>query len=180
MKGIIFTVFNDMIEEKYGLAMLDELIIQLNPPNQGSYAAGGTYQDSELMSLVTLTAKRLNVAPYQLLTDFGKYMFPVLAKKHPLFVSSTMTLKEFLKTVDGIIHVEVKKIDQDANLPTISYLEPSPNQLIMIYQSPRQLCALATGLIQGAAAYFKQTVNINHPICMHQHADHCRLEIIIH
>ena len=47
----------------------------------------------------------------------------------------------------------------------------------MIYRSQRKLCALAEGLIEGAAEQFGETVTIRHPQCMHRGDEHCRLEL---
>lgn len=88
-----------------------------------------------------------------------------------------MTLKEFLKSIDGTIHVEVEKLYPDETLPTISYEEPAANQLVMVYRSHRRLCHFAMGLIQGAAQHFKKKITIKQTHCMLKKDDHCRLEI---
>ena len=61
-------------------------------------------------------------------------------------------------SVHGIIHVEVKKLYPDANLPQFLSEEPSEDKLIMIYRSPRNLPSLAEGLIDGAAKRFNQEI----------------------
>ena len=41
------------------------------------------------------------------------------------------------------------------------------------YTSARRLCALAEGFIAGAARHFGEQVEIDHPVCMLEDADHC-------
>jgi len=179
MKGIIFTSLNDMIEEKYGLETWSKVLDKVNPTSKGIYTAGGTYNDDELKAYVTELAKLENLTPNQTLEAFGIYLFPVLASKYPVFIPKGITFKEFMKSIDKIIHVEVNKLYPEAALPTLSYEDPAPNQLIIIYRSPRKLCALAKGLTQGAANHFKVSIQIQETLCMHHGDDHCCLEVNI-
>lgn len=177
MKGIVFTSLNDMIIEQFGMETWDQLVTSLDLSSGGSYTTGGTYPDTELVHLIQAIAKMKNLQVSVFLESFGEYMFPILANKYPIFLKKGMSLKEFLKSVNGTIHVEVEKLYPDEKLPSIAYEEPAANQLIMLYRSPRKLCHFAIGLINGAAKHFKKKITINQTLCMHQKHDHCRLEI---
>jgi hypothetical protein len=176
MKGIVFTSLGDMVEEKFGLETWNALLAQVELPSGGLYTAGGTYPDEEMFTLVAGLSKLVNIESPKLVEAFGIYMFPILASKYPNFLEQK-DLKTFLKSIDEVIHVEVRKLYPDASLPSISYEDPSPNELILNYRSSRKLCALAIGLIQGAATHFNTNVRIKQPECMLKGADHCRLEI---
>ncbi|HHF7373678.1 TPA: heme NO-binding domain-containing protein [Legionella bozemanae] len=177
MKGIVFTSLNDMIIEQYGIETWDHIVTQMDLPSGGSYTVGGTYADTELSQLIYALVKIKNLEFSVFLESFGEYMFSILLNKYSIFLKKDMSLKEFLKSVDGTIHVEVKKLYPHEKLPSITYEETSPNQLIMLYRSPRKLCYFAIGLIKGAAKHFKKKITINHTLCMLQKNDHCRLEI---
>ncbi len=179
MKGIVFTTLADMVEEQFGLATWESILDKVNPACGGSYTAGATYPDIDLLALVNELAAVSNISVPELVEAFGIYMFPVLASKYPVFIQPGMTLKEFLRSINDVIHVEVKKLHADAGLPLINYEDPTDNQLVILYRSPRKLCHLAVGLTKGAASHFQKQVAIQHPICMHLGADHCRLEINI-
>ena len=43
MKGIVFTEFLEMVEEKYGLEMVDDIIENANLQSHGAYTSVGTY-----------------------------------------------------------------------------------------------------------------------------------------
>jgi len=49
----------------------------------------------------------------------------------------------------------------------------------MYYTSPRKLCFLAEGLIEGAAEQFNTKYELSHTECMHDGADRCALKIKI-
>lgn len=177
MKGVIYTTFADMVIEKYGLVTWDALITKVNPSSGAAYTTGMVYSDNEFFALVDELAKMKNISIPALVEEFGIYMFPVLAKKYFVFIKKSMGLKEFLKSIDQVIHVEIKKLHPDTLLPSMKYEDPNPHQLIMLYSSPRKLCFLATGLIRGAAVHFKEKIKVEQLLCMHQGGDHCRLEI---
>jgi predicted hydrocarbon binding protein len=88
-----------------------------------------------------------------------------------------MIFKPFLLTLDQVIHVEVRKLYSDAGLPEFKYQDENDNELVMLYRSPRKLCALAEGLMAGAAKHFNSDYQLKHDICMHNGDDHCRFEL---
>ena len=180
MKGVVFSLFNQLVEEKFGFEMWDTLLENVKPKSEGIYTAGETYDDAEMFALVGELSTQTNIAAPDLVRTFGEYMFPKLAENYPVFVENQPSLKAFLKTVHDVIHVEVKKLFPEAGLPMIEYEEPSEDQLVMLYRSPRKLCHLSEGLINGAAKHFGQQVSIKQPCCMHNDDDHCRIEMKFH
>ncbi len=80
---------------------------------------------------------------------------------HKHIVSADVTLFELLAQLDSKIHVEVLKLYPNATLPTFSILNVGPGMIQMLYQSPRQLETLASGLIQGGAEYFNTKVDVD-------------------
>jgi len=42
MKGIVFTEFLDLVEEKFGMEMVDKIITQSELESEGAYTAVGT------------------------------------------------------------------------------------------------------------------------------------------
>ena len=85
----------------------------------------------------------------------------------------------FLLSVDHLIHVEVRKLFPDAGVPHFEYHEQLPDRLTMVYQSPRKLCKLAEGLIDGSAKHFNQAYHLTHDVCMHKGDDCCHLLVTL-
>jgi predicted hydrocarbon binding protein len=177
MQGVVFTLFSDCVIENFGMEVWDELLEKVSPESEGVYTSGDTYEDSELFAYVGELSNKTGVAATDLVRTFGEYMFSHLLSHMPQAVKPGMSLKDFLLTVDQVIHKEVKRLHPNSYLPEIDYENSSDEQLIMIYRSKRKLCHLAEGLIFGAAKHFKTEVSIEHPLCMHRDDDHCRLEI---
>ena len=176
MKGIIFTEFNQLVEDTWGLETWEKLLDDVNPPSGGAYTSGDTYPDAELFSLVGAPSKTVKTPVPDLVRAFGAYLTPRLVKRYPVFVKNK-TPKQFLQSVHDVIHVEVKKLYPEAVLPTFTYENPGKDRLVMIYRSQRKLCALAEGLIEGTAKHFGVAIDLEHPRCLHKGDDHCRLEL---
>lgn len=177
MKGVIFTSLSDLVIEKFGLGLWDEVIRETNLPSKGSYTATGTYEFEELAALVQKLSEKVKIPIPILLESYGQYVFPVFAKKYSVFLQNQVSLKEFIKEIDKVIHVEVKKLYPDASLPKLWCEDLNEDSLVLFYRSPRQLCSLAIGLLKGAGAHFNTSVQVRETECMHKGNDHCRLEI---
>lgn len=177
MKGIVFNILNDMVEEKFGLAAWDGLLESTG--SDGIFIAPETYPDEELIALVTAAETATGIPLQDLVFSFGEYMVPKFFDNYPIFFDAHTELIPFLLTVDQVIHVEVRKLYPEAGLPEFKYESAQSDRLTMIYQSPRKLCQLAEGLISGSAKHFDQDYELQHATCMHNGADHCELDLTL-
>lgn len=177
MKGTIFNSLADFVIETFGVAAWDTCVEKLNSSNQGIYTSFESYPDEELLSLVDIACEAFKLDKKEVVFGFGKYLFGKLIEKHPGFISEDMDLRAFLKSIEDVIHVEVKKTYQGSYLPSFDYEDHQENILVMNYHSKRKLCILAEGLIYGASERFNEKIEIHHPKCMHDGTDHCRLEV---
>lgn len=177
MKGIIFNYLGEMVEEQFGLEAWDALLAKTGL--DGQFIASETYPDEQLMSLVAAANEATGIDSKDLVRAFGQFMLPHFKATNPQFFEGQSDLKSFLLTVDRVIHVEVRKLHPGSVLPEFSYDDESDSELTMHYTSPRKLCFLAEGLIQGSAEHFNTQYELDHSQCMHDGADFCTLKIKI-
>lgn len=154
MKGVVFTEFLGMVEEAHGLDMVDVLIEKSDLPSGGAYTAVGTYDHREIVSLVMTLGSETGTAVPDLLRGFGAHLFGALTRAYPQFARETDDALAFLENVEDYIHVEVKKLYPDAELPRFECRRPAPGQLEMIYDSSRHFEDLCEGLIAGCLKSF--------------------------
>ena len=155
MKGIIFTEFLDLVEEKFGLAMVDEIITQSNLPSEGIYTAVGTYEFSEMISLITNLSDNTKISTDDLLMVYSEHLFKALIKTHPNLVEHYKDPMSLLASIENHIHVEVQKLYPDAQLPTFDLVSRTENEMVMIYKSNKALYMLGKGLMQETFKLFK-------------------------
>ncbi len=159
MLGIIFTTLLDMVEDKMGYALVDELL--LSTKLEGSYTGVGHYDFNELLKIVVALSEKTGIAIPDLLEAFGEYLFGKLMQGHASLLPDDISMIDLLSELDSNIHVEVLKLYPNATLPTFSIINKSHSHIDLLYRSPRQLEQLAVGLIKGCADYFDETCEIS-------------------
>ena len=179
MKGAVFIAFNQMIEEQAGVETWEKLLDEVNPESGGIYTSIEDFPDEELFSLVAKLSEISGEPVSVLVESFGYFLFSFLNEKYPVFTQSESNFLSFLESIDGVIHKEVKKLYENANLPTLDYEKIDNNTLIMRYQSPRKLCLLAEGLIRGAAKHYGVEYTLDHETCLHKDDSCCTFRIKI-
>jgi len=158
MKGVVFTEFLDFVAMQFGEDVVDDIISESALPSGGAYTSVGTYDHREMQTLVSALAARTAQTVPNLLTTFGRHLCGRFSRSHPDFFSRTPSLFDFLESVHRHIHVEVRKLYPDAELPTFETYDRTPERLSMNYRSCRPLAALAEGLILGASDHFGESI----------------------
>jgi hypothetical protein len=164
MKGLVFTEFIEMVEGKFGDEMVEDIIELSNLESGGAYTSVGTYPHEEMVSLVSNLSLKTDIPIETLLTVFGKYLFGVFETKYSAFFTHIKTGFDFLETIENHIHIEVKKLYPDAELPTFKTTRLDENTLEMIYSSERKMSALAKGLIEATFEYYQENINIDQEV----------------
>lgn len=160
MKGFIFTHFLEMVEEKYGFVVVDNVLQKSNLSTGGVYTAVGTYPFDELVDLLTNLSKEVNEEPSVLLKTFSFHFFSVLETKYAVFFKKANDAFEMFEKLDSYIHPEVQKLYPEADLPKFGATRLAPNRLKLVYDSEKMLGDFAEGLIQRCGEYFKENLTI--------------------
>ena len=160
MKGIVFTEFLEMVESKFSYEVTENIIEAAKLPSGGVYTAVGTYDHAEIVALVTHLSRATNIAVPDLLHAFGHHLLYRFAAGYPQFFEGITSSLDFMQRVDGYIHVEVRKLYPEAQLPTLECETPSPGVLKVTYRSNRPFADLADGLIAGCVDYFGDKVSV--------------------
>ena len=160
MKGVVFTEFLEMIENKFSPEMVDRIIDQADLRSGGVYTAVGTYDHGEMIELVSHLSSETGIAPADLMCSFGMYLFQRFYTMFPIYFDRVSSSFEFLQRIEGYIHVEVRKLYPEAELPSFDCETPRPGSLHLTYRSVRPFAMLAEGLIRGCVAHYGETVDI--------------------
>ncbi len=161
MKGIVFTEFLEMVEEKFSYEVVDYIIESSELKSKGIYTSVGTYEYDEMLQLVTNLSKKTNSEVPFLLKTFGKYIFSTFHKSYPAFFNRCGDAFTFLESIDKHIHVEVKKLYDDARLPVFQTTRIDDSNFEMIYTSERKMSDFAEGLIEESMSYYKTDFSMN-------------------
>lgn len=160
MKGIVFTEFLELVEEKFGLEMVDAIITQSNLKSKGAYTSIGTYDFSELQQLLKNLHKNTGISIDQILFVFAEYFFTILEKNYSTLFSNFKDPIEMLASVETKIHEDFVSIYEDTQLPCVKVVDRTKDSLILIYKSSRAMCYFGLGLMNKTFEHFNSKANI--------------------
>lgn len=178
MKGMVFTEFLDLVERTWSPALVDELVESCDLASGGAYTSVGTYDHREMVRLVVALSARTGQPPDDVLQWFGRGLFGSLAGSFPHFVDGHPDAFSMLAGIEAVIHVEVRKLYPDAELPVFEISRPDAQSLVLDYRSPRCLDALAHGLIDACVVRFGGGVQVQRAPLGPTHADGSRFTLV--
>ena len=160
MKGIVFTEFLEMVEGKFSPELADRIIERAELASDGVYTAVGTYDHVEMVKLVSCLSTETGIDTADLLRSFGAYMFERFYVLFPKYFEGIKSSFGFLEKIEDYIHVEVRKLYPEAELPSFQCNSSQPGSLRLTYRSTRPFATLAEGLIRGCVAHYRETADI--------------------
>jgi Haem-NO-binding len=175
MKGIVFSLLEDAVTRTHGEDVWDDLLERAGL--DGAYTSLGSYPDADLFALVGAVSNVTGDDAQAVIRWFGREAMPTLAEAYPGFFEPHTELRSFLETLNDIIHPEVRKLYPGADVPTFGFAYAPDGTIAMRYGSGRRMCAFAEGLIEGAAAHYRQIVRVDQPTCMLRGDDWCTIEV---
>jgi hypothetical protein len=160
MKGIVFCEFVEMMETEFSAEMADKIISSTELESGGAYTSVGTYDHHEMLALVTQLSEKTGTPVPDLVRAFGRYLFGRFVELYPAFFEGVDGAFGFLDRIEEHVHVEVRKLYPDAELPTFATSRPDDGTMIMVYQSKRPFADLAHGLIEGCITHYGEPVDV--------------------
>ena len=160
MKGIVFTEFLELVEDKFGIEMVDNIINASNLESQGVYTSVGTYSFSEMLQLLQHLSANTGISIDDLLLVYAEHFFSVIERNYPGLLATYKDPIEMISSIENHIHIEVRKIYPDAELPTFEVLEKTDNSIILIYKSSRAMHHFGLGLMNKTFEHFNSTATI--------------------
>ena len=161
MKGIVFCEFVEMMEQEFSAEVADEIISGTELESGGAYTSVGTYDHREMLRLVKVLSDRTGMSVPDLVNSFGRYLFERFTALYPAFFEDVSGAFDFLDRIEEHVHVEVRKLYPDAELPTFETSRVGDDTMIMVYRSARPFADLAHGLIEGCIAYYSEPVSVD-------------------
>ena len=155
MKGMVFKFFEQHVAARLGEEALDDLLNHPGLSTGGAYTSVGNYPTSDLTCMVTTLSERTGLPVKDLLNTFGHDLFRNLAEGHSAIMAKFDDCLDMLAGIESVIHRDVRKLYNDAELPRFEVMTHERGQrIVLVYSSSRPFADLAHGLIQGALAYY--------------------------
>ena len=82
MKGILFTEFLELVENEFGLGIVQRIIDECQLETDGVYTSIGTYSHKDMFKMVGKLSEIKEIPVPELLTIYGEYFFTTLSKDY--------------------------------------------------------------------------------------------------
>ena len=179
MKGVVFKEFEEFVRLSFGDELFETVLDSTELESQPPFLGPTSYPDADLFALVGTTLQHVGVPLEDALQAFGQHLFDALIRGFPEAVDEHTDLRSFLQTVHSVIHVEVRKLLPGAETPEFAFEDLEDGKLRMQYRSRRKLCALARGLLDGAARSFGTELHATETHCMNDGHDCCEFVLTL-
>lgn len=160
MKGIVFRMLFDLIEDRFGYQVVDEIITKTNLKSGGVYTSVGTYPFLELEMIGKELELKSGIPLNRLHQIFGEYAFGIFTQRYSEMILQYNDAFHLLEHLDKSIHTEVLKLYPEADLPSFTFYKISDTEIELVYKSTRKMVDFANGLIKGCLAYYNTKANI--------------------
>lgn len=160
MKGLVFVELIKMAETMLGEATVDDVLSKLDIPSGGSYTSVGYYSCDELIKLVNAFSEISDIARPELERVFGHWVMDAFKKGYPAQFENHQTAFEMLASIENQIHVEVRKLYPDAELPSLTTTTESDKLMKIEYQSSRPLAHFCLGLVERCIDLYGETASV--------------------
>jgi hypothetical protein len=177
MHGLIFTTWEKYLGERFGGGLLSAYREAIGESPSATPLVSRSYDDGALLEGVAAASRLSGLAPDQLLREYGRYFMLNSLTGHlcKYILSGVSSAYDLLLTMRDV-HSRLRKTAAGLTPPLFNYeFAPQERSVILIYDSPRQLCAVLLGAIEGAAERYGEEVTIFEHSCMKHGDPVCRI-----
>lgn len=160
MKGLVFIELLKMADGVFGEMTVDRVLDAAPLKSGGAYTAVGYYDCAELIILVDAFSRESGIARPELERRFGHWVMNSFATGYPEFFVKYDTAFRMLEAIEDDIHLEVRKLYPDAELPSFSTFRHSESDLELIYKSERPLASFCYGLIEACFQKYGESATV--------------------
>lgn len=176
MHGIIFWELKKYVNTKLGGDAWQRL---LQEAGLGSriYTTLQEYPDEEAVAIVGAASRATGQAVSAILEDFGEFIVPDLVSMFKAMIRPKWKTLDLIENTEDVIHKAVRVQNPGADPPRLQCSRPGKEEVVIIYSSPRKMCALARGIAKGVANHYGEKVSIAEPRCMLRGSPNCEIQV---
>lgn len=180
MHGLIFVTWEKYLSERFSEALLKDYRAAIGETAATSPLASRTYSDEVLLVGVKAACRLTGLPLDTLVWEYGRYFMINGLTGHlcAYLLSRVKNGRDLLLTMRQA-HAQMRRLPDGLTPPLFEYQTSPDSQqdLALLYDSPRHLCALLWGAIEGAAQRYGQRVQVVEVSCMKQGAPICHFDL---
>ncbi|HJR95144.1 MAG TPA: heme NO-binding domain-containing protein [Gaiellaceae bacterium] len=173
MHGLIFASLRDYLATEHGADVARDVT-----EGEPQYTLSEAYPDEQFLALLDRTQARTGLSREELLFEFGVFTAATtFARLYSVLFKLSPTARDFLLTVETPIHEVVRVALPESRPPQLEVMDLGEDGLEIVYTSPRRICAMLRGLVEGTGRVYGETIQVEEVECMHRGGAACRFEL---
>lgn len=180
MHGLIFVTWEKFLAERFGSSLLNTYRATIGETPATSPLTSRVYDDKTLLAGVGAACQLTGLSADLILREYGHYfMINGLTSHLCAYLLTQVHNGRELLLVMSNAHAQMRRTADGLTPPLFKYeaLSSDLNIFALIYDSPRQLCPVLLGAIEGAAERYGEKVKVVERTCMKRGAKVCRFEM---
>ena len=181
MHGLIFVTWEKYLSERFGSRLLKEYRDTIGETAATSPLVSRIYDDATLLAGVGAACELTGLPDDTILREYGRYFMTNGLTSHLCaYLLTQVHSGRDLLLIMRDAHAQMRRTTDAITPPLFRYqfIRSKPNGLHLFYDSPRKLCSVLLGAIEGAAERYGEKVQIVERTCMKQGAASCSFEIV--
>jgi len=180
MQGLIFVTWEKYLSERFSGLLIKQYQDTIGRTPSTAPLASHVYDDDLLLSAVTAMHGISKLPVDTLLQEYGHYFITNGLTRHLCahILNQVHGARDLLLAMHDA-HEQMSRLPDGLTPPLFKYAARpgKANELTLIYDSPRKLCPLLTGAIEGAAERYGEQTSIFERTCMRRGDLVCTIEI---
>lgn len=162
MHGVVFTSLRDYVGATHGPEVAAAVF-----RGEPAHLLAEAYPDDDLHRLLGRLAEQTGEDADATLRAFGSFTAQrTFARLYPAFFAIAPSARDFLLTVETRIHELVRATIPRAEPPRLQVSPDGDDGVRIDYRSPRRLCVLMLGLVEGTATHYGERAELEETSCM--------------
>jgi predicted hydrocarbon binding protein len=176
MHGLIFVTWEKYLAERFGSSLLNDYRHAIGEGIGAAPLVSRVYSDEQMLAGVAAAHRLTRVDVDTLLREYGRYFIVngLTSRLCAYLLNDVHSARELLLAMSRA-HEQMAYADESVTPPLFQYaaMPDEPSGLYMTYDSPRQLCPLLIGSIEGAATRYGEQAVVREESCMRHGATAC-------
>ena len=167
MHGLIHLELQKFVEGRFGVDAWKTLVRRAHLDAE-IYTPLRSYPDEQMLALVGEAVAMTGQSATSLLEAFGEFLVPTYLSLYGNLLKPAWRTLDVLEHTEETIHRVVRMRHEGAAPPRLKTERTRPDEVVLTYDSPRKLCAVARGIARGVSKKFVETLTVEDRRCMHR------------
>lgn len=180
MHGLIFVTWEKFLSDRFGSSLLASYRVKIGETPATAPRSNLVYDDAVLLAGVSAACELTSLPADTLLREYGRYYITngLTSYLCAFLLRQVHHARDLLLTMDRA-HSQLRRTADGLTPPSFCYqmVASRPNDLVLIYDSPRKLCSVLLGAIEGTAERYNEQVKVVEHSCMKQGHTTCCFEV---